>query len=85
MYALFSSITENAFLNHIVTYVMAGEGLELGPPATVEEAAKKRKPIVIETERSREDPMTGFGTTLAEARTLVSYVSLTGVTYSLAA
>lgn len=84
MYALFSSITENAFLNHIVTYVMPGEGLELGPPTTVEEAAKKRQRIVIETERSREDPMTGFGTTLAEARTLVSYVSLTGVTYPLA-
>ena len=84
MYALFSSITENAFLNHIVVYVMPGEGLELGPPATVEETARKRPPVVVETERSREDPMTGFGTTLAEARTLVSYVSLTGVAYPLA-
>lgn len=84
MYALFSSINANAFLNHIVVYVMPGEGLELGVPATVEETAKKRPPIVIETERSREDPMTGFGTTLAEARTLVSYVSLTGVAYPLA-
>jgi hypothetical protein len=84
MYALFSSINANAFLNHIVVYVMPGEGLELGLPATVEETAKKRPPIVIETERTREDPMTGFGTTLAEARTLVSYVSLTGVAYPLA-
>jgi hypothetical protein len=84
MYALFSSINANAFLNHIVVYVMPGEGLELGLPATVEETAKKRPPIVIETARSREDPMTGFGTTLAEARTLVSYVSLTGVAYPLA-
>jgi hypothetical protein len=84
MYPLFSSINANAFLNHIVVYVMPGEGLELGVPATVEETAKKRPPIVIETERSREDPMTGFGTTLAEARTLVSYVSLTGVAYPLA-
>ena len=84
MYPLFSSINANAFLNHIVVYVMPGEGLELGLPATVEETAKKRPPIVIETERSREDPMTGFGVTLAEARTLVSYVALTGVAYPLA-
>jgi hypothetical protein len=84
MYPLFSSINANAFLNHLVVYVMPGEGLELGLPATVEETAKKRPPVVIETERSREDPMTGFGVTLAEARTLVSYVALTGVAYPLA-
>jgi hypothetical protein len=84
MYALFSSINANAFLNHLVVYVMPGEGLELGLPATVEETAKKRPPIVIETERTREDPMTGFGVTLAEARTLVSYIALTGVAYPLA-
>src|SRR5208283_741778 len=29
-------------------------------------------------------PMTGFGVTLPEARTLVSYISLTGVAYPLA-
>ena len=29
MYALFSSINANAFLNHIVVYVMPGEGIEL--------------------------------------------------------
>ncbi|MDR3718900.1 MAG: alpha-galactosidase [Bryobacteraceae bacterium] len=84
MYPLFSSINANAFLNHLVVYVMPGEGLELGLPATVGETAKKRPPIVIETARSREDPMTGFGVTLAEARTLVSYVALTGVAYPLA-
>lgn len=84
MYPLFSSINANAFLNHVVVYVMPGEGLELGLPATVEETAKKRPPVVIDTERSREDPMTGFGVTLAEARTLVSYVALTGVAYPLA-
>jgi len=84
MYALFSSITANAFLNHIVVYVMPGEGLELGEPMTVEEAMNKRPPIVVETARTRESPMIGFGTTLAEARTLVTYVSLTGVAYPLA-
>jgi hypothetical protein len=38
----------------------------------------------VETEKSREDPMTGFGVTDAEARTLVSYVAMTGVVYPLA-
>src|SRR5581483_3135051 len=84
MYPLFSSIAGNAFLNHIAIYVMPGEGLELGPPMTVEETEKKRPPIVVETARTREEPLTGFGTTLAEARTLVTYVALTGVAYPLA-
>jgi len=84
MYSFFSGVLSNLFLNHIVAYVMPGEGLELGPPMTVDEAATKRPKPTIDTERIREDPMTGFGTTLAEARTLVSYVSLTGVAYPLA-
>jgi hypothetical protein len=83
-YPLFSSITSNLFLNHLLVYVMPGEGIELGEPMTVEEARNKRPPVVIETEKSREDPMTGFGVTDAEARTLVSYVALTGVVYPLA-
>jgi hypothetical protein len=84
MHSMFSGILSNLFLNHIVAYVMPGEGLELGEPMTVEEASSKRPKPTIETERIREDPMTGFGTTIAEARTLVSYVSLTGVAYPLA-
>ena len=84
MYALFSSINANAFLNHLVVYLMPGEGIEVGPPMSVEEASKKRVPSVIRTARTREDPLTGFGTTLPEARTLVTYVSLTGVVYPLA-
>ncbi len=84
MHPLFSSISANGFLNHLAVYVMPGEGLELGLPMTVEEAMQKRPPIVVETARTREDPMTGFGTTAAEARTLVTYVALTGVAYPLA-
>ena len=84
MYNLFSSINGNAFLNHLVVYVMPGEGMELLPPMSVEEAAKHRHPSVIETARTRESPMTGFGTTLPEARTVVTYVSLTGVAYPMA-
>lgn len=83
-YPLFSSIASNLFLNHLLVYVMPGEGIELGEPTTIEEASRKRPAIVIETEKSREDPMTGFGVTDAEARTLVSYVAMTGVVYPLA-
>lgn len=84
MYSLFSSISANSFLNHLLVYVMPGEGIELGDPMTVAEAEKKRKPIVIKTARDREDPLTGFGVTDAEARTLTTYISLTGVAYPLA-
>jgi hypothetical protein len=84
MYSFFSSINAHLFLNHMVSYVMPGEGLELGEPMTVEEAKLKRPAVTLAKERSREDPATGFGTTLPEARTLVTYVALTGVAYPLA-
>jgi hypothetical protein len=84
MYALFSSINANAFLNHLVVYLMPGEGIEVGPPMSAEEASKRRYPSVIRTARTREEPLTGFGTTMPEARTLVTYVALTGVVYPLA-
>jgi hypothetical protein len=84
MYPLFSSITGNLFLNHMVTYVMPGEGVALGEPMTMAEAATKRDPVVVGAVRSREEFPAGFGTTLAEARTLVTYVALTGVAYPLA-
>lgn len=84
MYPMFSSINANGFLNHMVTYVMPGEGVELGPLMTVEEVKQKRHPSVIDVAKTREEPLAGFGTTLAEARTLVTYLSLTGVVYPLA-
>jgi Melibiase len=84
MHALFSSITNNLFLNHMVMYVMPGEGLELGEPMTLEQAASRRPAITLKEERGREDPATGFGTTIEEARTLVTWVALTGVVYPLA-
>jgi len=58
--------------------------MELLPLMSVEEADKRRPPAVVETVRTREAPLTGFGTTLPEARTLVTYVSLTGVVYPMA-
>ena len=84
MYPLFSSINANAFLNHLVAYVMPGEGVELGPPMTLEQVEQTRHPSVLGTARDREQPLTQFGTTLAEAHTLVTYLSLTGVVYPLA-
>jgi hypothetical protein len=82
-YAVFSSINANSFLNHMVIYIMPGEGIDISPLMSVEEASEKMTPRAIEVVKSREDPFTGFGTTLAEARTLVSIVSLTGVAYPL--
>ena len=49
MYPMFSSINANAFLNHIVVYVMPGEGIDVEPPMTVEEARQKRYPSVVAT------------------------------------
>ena len=84
MFPLFSSITSSAFLNHLAVYVMPGEGMEVGLHMSVEEAAKKRPPVVLNTIRDRESPVTGVGTTSSEARTVVSWVALTGVVYPLA-
>jgi len=84
MHSLFSSINAYLFQNHMIIYVMPGEGLELGEPMTAEEAKLKRPAVTLVKERMREDPATGFGTTLPEARTLVTYVALTGVVYPLA-
>ena len=84
MYALFSSINANVFFNHLLVYLMPGEGMELGPPMSVDEARQKRPAEVVSVAKSREDPLRGFGVTTAEARTLVSWVALTGVAYPLA-
>jgi hypothetical protein len=81
-HALWSSIDDNASLNHIVIYTMPGEGIEVGPPMSDEEAMQKRVPQVVDTVRTREEPLKGFGTTLPEDRTLATYLALTGVVYS---
>lgn len=80
-YSMFGAISANAFLNHIVVYTMPGEGIDVSPPMSVAEASKKL-PEAVSIARSREKPLRGFGTTASEARTLVSYLALTGVVYS---
>ncbi|MGD0009958.1 MAG: alpha-galactosidase [Terriglobia bacterium] len=82
MYVIFSSINANAFLNHLAVYVMPGE-MDVEAPMSVAEALKRRPAHVVETARTREDSLQGFGTTQAEARTVLSYVALSGVVYSL--
>ncbi len=82
MYVVFSSINANAFLNHLAVYVMPGE-MDVEPPMSVAEAMKLRPSRVVETARTREAPLRGFGTTLAEAHTVLSWVALSGVVYSL--
>jgi hypothetical protein len=84
MYPLFSSINANGFLNGLAVYVMPGEGLELGEPFTAAEAARNRPPSFLNNIKGRETPVSGFGTTLPEARTVITYVALTGVAYPLA-
>ncbi len=82
MYSVFSSINANAFLNHLAVYVMPGE-VDVEPLMSVEEAMKRRPSLVARTARTRENtPPAGFGTTLAEARTVVSFVALSGTVYS---
>lgn len=83
MYPLFSSINANAFFNHIFAYVMPGEGLELGRRMTMEEAKGRRTPDLLKEIATREEPPSGVGATDAEARTLVSFIALTGVAYPL--
>jgi hypothetical protein len=84
MYALFSAISANSFFNHILAYNMPGEGMSLEPFIRPEEAKGKKHPKVIETVEDREAPVIGYGTTLGEAHTVVTYVALSGVAYSLA-
>jgi hypothetical protein len=84
MYALFSAISANSFFNHILAYNMPGEGMSLEPFTRPEDARGKKHPKVIATMEDRESPVIGYGTTLAEAHTVVSHVALSGVAYSLA-
>ena len=84
MHHVLSSINDNAFLNHIVFYLIAGEGIDVSPWMTMEEAKQKRPPSLIKSAQDRREHEVGFGTTLAEARTLVTYMALTGGVYSVA-
>lgn len=55
--------------------------MELGRRMTLEDAKGKRTPALLREISTRENPSTGVGVTDTEARTLVSFISLTGVAY----
>jgi hypothetical protein len=61
---------------------MPAEGMDLEPAMSFEEGKVKRPETATRIQRS-DGPNAMSGVTLPEARTLVSYVSLTGVVYSL--
>ncbi len=82
MHRVLSSINDNAFLNHIAFYLIAGEGIDVSPWMTWEEAKQKKPPDFIKNAQDRQDHEAGFGTTLAEAHTMVTYMALTGGVYS---
>lgn len=83
MYTVFSSLNANAFLNHLAVYVMPGE-MDVEPRMSLEEAKKKRPGPAEEITGELGSPsLEGFGETLAEARTVVSHVALSGTEYSL--
>jgi hypothetical protein len=84
MQNMLSSISDNAFLNHIVTYLMPGEGVDVSPQISLEEAKKRMPPTFVKYALDRKDHEQVFGESLAEAHTLTSYISLTGVVYSVA-
>jgi hypothetical protein len=79
-----SSINDNAFLNHLAFYLIAGEGIDVSPWMSMEEAKKKRPPHFIQYAEERRDHEAGFGLTPAEAHTLAAYLALTGGVYSVA-
>jgi len=82
MLHLFTSINANGFLNHLAVYVMPGEGIDIEPPMTVEEAERRRNSAFASL--ARQAPLNRFGVTVPEVRTLVTYLSLTGVVYPVA-
>jgi hypothetical protein len=67
-----------------MVWLKPGEGIDLEPPMTPDQVMQKRASGVVTRARTAEDLSMGFWTTLAEARTLVTYISLSGVVYSVA-
>ncbi len=84
MYPFFASINANAFLNHIVCYLMPGEGICVSPKMSLEEAKSVFNPEFIRVASSRERDLTSLGTTMNEARTIATFAALSGTAYSFA-
>ena len=84
MYPFFLSINANLFLNHIACYLMPGEGICVSPKMDIEKARTVYNPEFIRVASSRETDISSVGTTMSEARTIVTYATLSGTPYSFA-
>ncbi len=84
MYPFFLSINANLFLNNIACYLMPGEGICVSPQMDIEQAKSVHNPEFIRVASSRETDISSIGTTMSEARTIVTYASLSGTPYSFA-
>jgi hypothetical protein len=84
MYEYFESINANLFLNHVVCYIMPGEGICVSPKIDIETARKINNPEFIRVVSSREKNISSVGTTMNEARTVVTFAGLSGTPYSFA-
>ena len=85
MQALFSSISANTFLTHIVGYIMP-DGVDVSPQLSWEESlglcfGGQISPRVMGQVFWREEEPAGFGTTMDQAKTIVTFVALSGATY----
>jgi hypothetical protein len=84
MYPFFLSLNANLFLNHIACYLMPGEGICVSPKMDIEKAKTVYNPEFIRVASSRETDISSVGTTMNEARTIVTYATLSGTPYSFA-
>ena len=84
MYPFFISINANLFLNHIACYLMPGEGICVSPKMDMEKAKTVYNPEFIRVASTRETGISSVGTTMNEARTIVTFAALSGTPYSFA-
>ncbi len=84
MYPFFLSLNANLFLNHIACYLMPGEGICVSPKMDIEQARSVYNPEFIRVASTRETDISSVGTTMSEARTIVTYAALSGTPYSFA-
>ncbi|MCK5464420.1 MAG: alpha-galactosidase, partial [Bacteroidales bacterium] len=84
MYPFFLSLNANLFLNNIACYLMPGEGICVSPKMDIEKARTVYNPEFIRVASSREKDISSVGTTMNEARTIVTFAALSGTPYSFA-
>jgi len=84
MYPFFLSLNANLFLNNVTVYLMPGEGICVSPKMDIEHARTVYNPEFIRVASSRETNISSVGTTMPEARTIVTFASLSGTPYSFA-